>query len=517
MKTQHKKGVLVIFAVFTILVLMTLPSAAQEKPKRGGTITIGHDADAVGLDPHLAIAFASKHFFEYVYTGLLRYNYKMELEPDLATSWEHPDDLTFIFHLRKGVKFHNGEEMTSDDVKFSFERMKDPKTASPWKFIYDAVSSVETPDRYTVKFKLAYPYPAFLVYLGDVRYSAIVSKKEVLKRGNLQSVMIGTGPFKLSEYLPGDQARYVRNDSYYERGLPYLDGFTLKVIKDESSRLAAIRKGTVELTWIKEIQLAELARKDKDITIAKTLPSRHLHLFFNTSKGPLSHVKARQAIASALDRQEFIDTILLGQGVLSTCIPPSTVPYVISDQETKNLPFYKQDYELSKKLLKEAGYPEGFEFTIKTSTHSPDYVPSAQIIQSQLAKVGIKVKIEQQEWGVLLKAFRANDFEAMIFANVWYPDPDGYIYSWLYSKSSENMGGFKSERIDRLLDLQRKTMDLKKRIQIWRDIQVALAEEIPIIWIYAMPQRIEMYRSNVMGYHAMPNTSRIYVREVWLK
>jgi len=517
MKIQSKKGIWIIGVVFLVFILMTLLAAAQDKPKRGGTITIGHDADAVGLDPHLAIAFASKHFFEYVYTGLLRYNYKMELEPDLATSWEHPDDLTFIFHLRKGVKFHNGDEMTSEDVKFSFDRMKDPKTASPWKFIYDAVSSIDAPDRYTVKFKLAYPYPAFLVYLGDVRYSAIVPKKEVLKRGNLQNVMIGTGPFKLAEYLPGDQARYVRNNDYYEPGLPYLDGFTLKVIEDESSRLAAIRKGSVQLTWIKEIQLAELARKDKDITIAQTLPSRHLHFFINTSKGPLSHVKVRQAIASALDRQEFIDTILLGQGVLSTCIPPSTVPYVMSDQETKNLPFYKQDYELSKKLLKEAGYPGGFEFTIRTSTHSPDYVPSAQIIQSQLAKIGIKVKIEQQEWGVLLKAFRASDFEGMIFANVWYPDPDGYVYSWLYSKSSENMGGFKSERIDKLLDLQRKTMDQKKRVQIWRDIQLALAEEIPIIWIYAHPQRNEMYRSNVMGYHAMPNTSRIYVREVWSK
>jgi peptide/nickel transport system substrate-binding protein len=231
-----------------IVSFATLDGFTADKPKRGGTITIGHDADAVGLDPHLAIAFASKHFFEYVYTGLLRYNSRMELEPDLATSWEKPDELSFIFHLRKGVKFHNGKEMTSEDVKFSFDRMKDPKTGSPWKFIYDAVSSIETIDKYTVKFKLSYPYPAFLVYLGDVRYSAIVPKEEVLKRGNLQNVMIGTGPFKLAEYLPGDQAKYVRNDEYYESGLPYLDGFTLKVIKDESSRLAAIRKGTVQLT-----------------------------------------------------------------------------------------------------------------------------------------------------------------------------------------------------------------------------------------------------------------------------
>jgi len=490
---------------------------AADKPKKGGTITIGHDADAVGLDPHLATAFASKHFYEHVYTGLLRYNSIMELEPDLATSWEKPDELTFTFRLRKGVKFHNGKELTSEDVKFSFERMKDPKTGSPWKSIYDPLSSVETPDKYTVKFKLGAPYPAFLTYLGDVRYSAIVPKEEVLKRGNLQNVMIGTGPFKLVEYLPGDQATFVRNEDYYEPGLPHLDGFTLKVIKDEASRLAAIRKGTVQLTWIKEIQLAELARKEKDIIMAKTLPSRHLHFFFDHTKGPLSKMKVRQAIASALDRKEFIDTILLEQGVLSTCIPPSTVPYVLSEEETKKLPFYKQDLELSKKLLKEAGYADGFEFTIRTSTHSPDYVPAAQIIQSHLAKVGIKAKIEQLEWGVLLKAFRANDFESMIFASVWFPDPDGYVYGWIHSKSMLNVGGFKSDRIDHLLELQRKTMDLKKRIEIWRDLQVAMAEEIPMIWVYAMPQRNEMYRSNLMGYHAMPNTSRIYVRQVSLK
>src|SRR5262249_4449564 len=374
------------------------------------------------LDPHISVAFASSNFYEHAYNGLTRFNAKMEIEGDLATSWEIPNPTTYVFRLRKGVKFHNGREMTADDVKYSIDRVRDPKTGAPIRDVYADVDKVETPDKYTVRLTLTRPNAALLSMMTG-RASYVVPREEVDKHGTLQKVMVGTGPFKLAEHVPGDYARFVRNDSYHEPGLPYLDGFTIKVIKDESSRLAALRKGTVDLTWIKAIEIEELARKEKALSSMETHEARHLYIWFNTKEPPFNNVKLRQAVASALDRQEIIDTVLLGRGKLTTGLPPATVPYALSPADIAALPFYKQDLALTKKLLAEGGQPNGFEFTFKTSPHSPDYVPAAQVIQRQLAKAGITMKIEQMEWGALLKNFRdGTNFHAIAFARIWYPD-----------------------------------------------------------------------------------------------
>src|SRR5262249_53682424 len=378
------------------------------------------------LDPHISVAFASSNFYEHAYNGLTRFNAKMEIEGDLATSWEIPNPTTYVFRLRKGVKFHNGREMTADDVKYSIDRVRDPKTGAPIRDVYADVDKVETPDKYTVRLTLTRPNAALLSMMTG-RASYVVPREEVDKHGTLQKVMVGTGPFKLAEHVPGDYARFVRNDAYYEPGLPLLDGFTIKIIKDESSRLAALRKGTVDLTWIKAIEIEELARKEKTLQSSDTPEARHLYIWLNTKEPPFNNVKLRQAVAAPLTRQEIIDPVLLGRGKLTTALPPATVPYVLPAAETAALPFYKQDYDLVKKLLREGGQPNGFEFTFKTSPHSPDYVPAAQVIQRQLAKGGITMKIESVEWGALLKTFRAREgFQAIAFARIWYPGPEGY-------------------------------------------------------------------------------------------
>src|SRR6266446_7064240 len=253
--------------------LLTPPAGAQT-PKRGGTLVVGNDEDAVGLDPHLSVAFASSNYFEHVYSGLIRFNAKMELEGELASSWDIPDPRTYVFKLRKGIKFHNGREMTSEDVRYSIERIRDPKNGSVLRSVYATVERVETPDAYTVRLKLSKPDAALLGMLAT-RASYVVPKEEVEKHGTLQKDAVGTGPFKLAEYITGSHMRFVRNDQYFEAGLPYLDGFTIQVIKDESSRLAALRKGTVDLTWIKAPEIEELARKEKTIVSADTPEARH--------------------------------------------------------------------------------------------------------------------------------------------------------------------------------------------------------------------------------------------------
>jgi peptide/nickel transport system substrate-binding protein len=500
-----------------ILFAATWTAAPALAQKHGGTLTVGNDEDAVGLDPHLSFAFASSNFYEHVYTGLTRFNAKMEIQGDLATSWEIPNPTTYIFRLRKDVKFQNGRKMTAEDVKYSIERVRDPKNGSPIRGTYSDVESVDVVDRHTVRLTLSRPNAALLSLMTG-RASYVVPKEVVDKHGSLQKVMVGTGPFRLAEHVPGDFARFVRNEYYYEPGLPYLDGFTIKIIKDESSRLAALRRGTVDLTWIKAIEIEELARREQGLKSADTPEARHLYIWLNTKEPPFNNVKLRQAVAASLDRREIIDAVLLGRGKLTAGIPPATVPYVLSEAETAALPFYKQDYQLVKRLLRDAGYPSGFEFTLKTSPHSPDYVPAAQVIQRQLAKAGITMKIERMEWGALLKTFREKGaFQSIAFARIWYADPEGYVYDTTHSKGAINAGQYANADVDRLLEEQRATVDPARRVALWQDLQRLYAQDVPIIWPYAMRTRYNVWRPTLKGFRPMANASRVYLRQTWLE
>jgi len=509
-------GLFLIIAFAASFILTSPPTAQAAEPKRGGWMKIATDSTAVGLDPAIAIAFASSTYFEPCYESLLRFDKNMDMEPSLATSWEQPDDLTYIFHLRKGVKFHDGSDFTSADAKYTFERILDPKTASPRKPFFTSISKLEAPDKYTLKVIMAEPYPNFLTVVATW-YASIISKAAVEKHGTLQSVVIGTGPFKLEKYEHGVKGVYKRFEDYWDAPKPYIDGYDFIVIKDETSRLAALRKGTVDVGWIKNAQLASLLSKRKNLKIMSGPAVRQQRLWFKNDRPPFNNVKVRQALASAINRQEIIDTVMFGHGVLTASIPTACVPYGLSQEEMAKLPFYKQDFELSKKLLKEAGYPDGFEFTLITSPHSPDYVPGAEIMQQQFAKIGVKMNIEAKDWGITLKAARSGKFEAIMYAGVWYPGPEAYSYNQFHSKSSANYYGHNDPKLDKMYDAQHTEVDMDKRIEMWRELQRYMAETVPCIYPYASPPRYEIVNDRVQNYSILSNNSRVLIRQAWLR
>ncbi len=520
MKHYFKKNITVsaIFILLSIVLLISSQTVlADQDPKRGGWLKVATDSTAVGLDPHLVLAFSSYTFLENSYETLVRYNKTMDIEPCLATSWEQPDDLTYVFHLRKGVKFHDDTDFTAEDVKFTFERLIDPNSKAPRGTSFKSIRKIETPDKYTVKIHMSKPMPQFMNTIASAWYAAIVSKAAVEKYGSLQSDVVGTGPFKLKKYEHGVKGIYERFDQYWDKGLPYIDGYDFIVIKDETSRVAALRKGSVDVGWIKPAQLADLLAKEKSLRIVAGPPVRQSFLFMKLDKFPFNNLKLRQAVASALNRQEIIDTVLMGRGSLTACIPPAAVPYVLPDNEILGLPFYKQDLELSKKLLKEAGYPDGFEFTCITSPHSPDYVPATEIIQYQLAKVGIKMKIAQKDWGITIKTWRSGDFTSMFFAGIWFPDPEGYVYNFYYSKSKANFFGINDKKLDELFEAQHVESNQEKRVELWRKIQRYMAQTVPVVMPYASTARYEVVNKKVKNYHFLSNNSRLYLRQAWVE
>lgn len=501
-------------ALCAALFALALPLGAADAQERGGIIKVASDAPPVGLDPHIAIAYSSMAAFEHVYETLLRYDAEMNIEPALAVSFEQPDDLTYVFHLREGVKFHDGDVMDADAVKYNFDRILDP--ASSQASAFDAIETITVLDEHTVEFKMKEPFPAFLSLVAAPDYASIVSPRAVEEHGDLQTTPVGTGPFRLVKYETGARIVYERFDDYWDEGKPYVDGLEFTFTRDETTRIAALRRGTVHIGWVREPRLASQLENEPHLSIQQAAPIRHQRFFMRTDKPPFDNVKVRQAMSVATNREEIIKTILLGYGTPSAALPPGLPPYAVPADEVADLPYQQYDPELAKKLLAEAGYPDGFEFTLLASPHGFDYIPTAEVLQAQWARVGIHANIESVDWGTAIGRWRAGDFESFLIANAWMPDPNNYVMDMFYTGADANYYGHSDPKLDAMLDEQATVTDVEKRAQLWREIQKYVAETAPALYLYGMTPRYEVVDDAVKGYKFMANASRSYLREAWL-
>ncbi len=506
-----------IVTVCLCFALCLMPSvfASAALMKQGGTITVAADYGPTGWDPHISTGSSSISHEDLIYESLVMYNQKMEVVPALASSWEQPNPLTLIFHIRKGVKFHNGREMTAEDVKYSLDRIRNPKVSARVDY-WTSINTVEVVDKYKVKVTLKNVDISLLPMMAEKKVSAIVPREVVEKNGDLKDVTCGTGPFKVKEYVPGDYTRFVRNPEYWDKGLPRVDEVIFKVIKDESSRLAALRTGVVDIGWFIDPQMGMVAKNIKGLNVVIPPLSRQLKFYLHHSRFPGNNKKLRQAISCAIDRKAIIDALTLGFGTVSSAIPPSYTEYALSEEETWKLPFYKRDLRLAKKLMAEAGYANGFEFEIESSNRSPDWTGSMEMVQAQLREVGIKAVIRQVDWGIQLDNWKKGKFTAMVMAAGWYPTPDLAVGVYWHSQSDTNYFGYSNPEVDKLFDESRKTADMKRRIEIWKKLQYILAEDVFCIFPYASPQMYEVVNARIKDYHFLPTGQRSYLRQAWI-
>jgi peptide/nickel transport system substrate-binding protein len=516
LKRESRWGrMLGLFLAVGFLATLALPGGAAWAVKTGGSITVGIDTDAKGWDPHLATAFTSFSFYEHVYECPIRYDAKGKIIPSLASSWETPNDKTVIFNVRKGVKFHNGREMTGEDFKYSYMRLKDPKQ-SQYPSEWLALETVDVLGKYKVRFNLNRPDPIMLRNMAQCRFAAIVPREVVEKHGNLTAVQVGTGPWKVKQYVPGDYTIFEKFEDYWDKGYPRLDRMKFQVIKDEISRLSAVRKGSMEVTWVKEAHMAAGAKKTKGLRVYSPPPARQGRIFFNVKKPPFNNKKLRQAVAAAVDWQALVDNILFGFGTKTASVPPAAAPYALPQDEVEKLPFKNRNLKLSRKLLKEAGHPNGFSFTLLTSEHGPDYTSTAQIVQSNLKDAGIKVKLEVAEWGIHLKRWRACEHQASYIGGVWKADPDLYLRAYVHGSKAKKFCGYKNPEVDRLMDEARVMVDIPKRVKVWHRIQRLLAEDVPVLFTMVGPPRFEITRDFIKDYDFMPQISRFNLKYAWL-
>ncbi len=507
--TPHR---LRVTAALVLTLLAAFGIALAQQPRPGGVLNV---ADPVGppvLDPHKDGSYQSSGMvLSILYEGLLTRSEQGELQPNLAESWKIVSPTLYEFKIRRGVTFHNGREMDASDVKYSFERELDPKTGSPFRAIWSAVDKIETPDKWTVRFQLKQPNAPFLNYLAGPYGHQVVAKEVVEKSGDLNQVAAGTGPFRLVEYVPDSHLKLEKHKGYWRKGQPYLDGINIRIIKDESARLSAIRAGAVDITYVTAVNAPAL-KQDKNVvllegnnvfygmTLAQFIP--------NDSKAPFNDKRVRQAMSLAIDRKEILDSVVFGSGVISGPIPPGMGPFAVA-------PTYPVDLERAKQLLREAGHPNGFKATVKAAPQYPLDVADCQIIKSHLQRIGIELDIQLVEWGQFLKEWLGGNYDTICLTSGPLADPDGFTYDYFHSKSPRNRAKFFTGELDDAVTQARMATDPAKRRELLVDVQKRILDLAPVLYLYS-GNGFEVHRPAVKGYRPS-RLSRHGFSTTWLE
>jgi peptide/nickel transport system substrate-binding protein len=457
------------------------PAAAQ-----GGNLVLQVPTEPPGLDLTASPASAIGAVVHYnVQECLVKVDRTGRLVPWLAERWYTTDNVNYTFFLRKGVRFHNGREFKAADVKYVLERAANPETKHPQQARYAAIADMIVKDDYTITLRLNEIDANFLLTLA--RQGSVIYPREAVE--TLKSQPVGTGPFALAEWIRGDRIMLARNREYHVKGVPHLDRVTYRFIPDPNAALAALKAGDVDASFfgIGPEHVDDL-RKDNRFQVVLGDTTNDVILAMNNAKKPFSDRRVRLAVTHAINKDEVLKGAMFGYGkVLGSNVDPLNPYYV---DMTRAVPY---DAAKAKKLLADAGYPNGFDAVLRVAPQYYYTVRTGEILVNQLAKVGVRVKIEQIEWGQWLsQVFRDANYDLSIIghAEPWdinnYANPK-YYYRW---DSPEFQKLFKESEV---------ALDDKKRRELYARLQKMLAEEAPAVWLYMHP-RLAVSKKGLTGF-----------------
>jgi peptide/nickel transport system substrate-binding protein len=508
-----------VLAALAALGLAVSPADAQS-PKRGGILRIA-DREAPNLDPHLSVSFLTHSWANMVYSQLVRFAHGPEqkhhadhtIVPDLAERWEYKTPTVLVFHLRKGVKFHNkppvnGREVTAEDVKYSLERFM---AKSGFRSRFDAVQSIEAVDRHTVRVTLKEPFAPFLNHLANPTYTAILAREveEKFKDFNRPEAIIGTGPFVLRSYEKGVKVVFERNPDYYMSGLPYLDGVVVEITPDAAARLSLLRAGKVDLPHMWGFLAPEEGRSLKqtnpEMVVTPTLVTAQGMIYMRTDQPPFNDVRVRRAVSLAIDRKGWNDSLLLGEG----CVVSGPLPCAMKEWrlETSALEPARAKYldgydpAEARRLLAEAGHPRGFTTPM---FHWPGYATPWRsyydLAADNLAKIGVTVEMKPEEYGKYISTTYLGKYEKMAMGPITpFTDPDDFLFGAFYPEQPNNRSHVADAELNKLLLAQRREMDAGKRREIVLNIQRYLADKAYYTYLPGTPQHIS-HAPHVKGF-----------------
>ncbi|WP_339061181.1 ABC transporter substrate-binding protein [Tepidibacillus marianensis] len=521
-----------IFIAMTLLLTLALTGCSSSKEtattqtekNQQTTLVFGRGGDSTSLDPADVTDGESLNVTKNIFDTLLDYKEgSTEVEPALAEKWESSTDgLTWTFHLKQGVKFHDGTDFDAEAVVFNFNRWMDK--SNPYHkgdFPYysymfggfkgdkgHVIKEVVAKDKYTVEIKLNTPQGPFLNNIAMPAF-AIASPKAIKEKGDqFGKNPVGTGPFVFKQWLPNDKIVLTKNPNYWVTGYPKLEQLIFKAIPDNSARFTALQSGDVDLI--------DGVNPD-DVTTAKNNPNLKVwlrpsmnvgYLSFNTQKKPFDNIKVRQALSMAVNKQGLIKAFYNGLAEpAKNPIPPSLWSY---NDEVKD---YEYNLEQAKKLLAEAGYPNGFETDFWYMPVPRPYIPQgkkmAEAMQADFEKIGVKTKLVTEEWSSYLDKTGKGEHSMALFG--WTGDngdPDNFLYVLLDKDNAKapdagNISFYKNNALHEILIKAQQSSDQAERTKLYKDAQVIIHNDAPWVpLVHSTPPLIG--KKNIEGFNPHP-------------
>jgi len=464
-----------------MILAMALVSIAMVGPvfAAGDTLAVIQEAEPVGLDIMQSSIQTTMSVGYNINDTLLKPQEDATVKPGLAEKWEKVDDLTWKFTLVKGATFHNGEPINAAAVKFSFDRIMSDALKSPHKGKLNSFKEVNVIDDNTFTITMNQPYAPGLYMLAQ--YLFIVPPAYIQKVGDAEYNLnpVGSGPYKLDKWVKGQEILLSAYDKYYGPQ-PAYKKLVFKGIPEESSRIAALLTGEADvISGVPVHQRKKILESGKAYLTDQMGSMNYLGL--NTYEKPFSDVKVRQAVNYAINRPLINKALFNDKAIL--CAGPISPRTMGADPTLKPYPY---DPEKAKKLLAEAGYPNGFETRLAYGTYLPQIQEQAEVIASDLAKVGIKVTLEPFERAVMWDRYKNKLHQMYIYFWDDAPEPDRYMYSLFHSKSRDYY--YKNETVDQLLDKGRSTMDPAARVKVYNELDRYLYQDAPWVYLYVIPE-----------------------------
>lgn len=484
---RKTRGIISAIFVFVLLFLASCGSASSTAPssssKFGGNLTVGLDADAVTLDPVLSTALVDRQVMLNLYDTLVGLNAQNNVVPDLATSWVYSTPTQLDFTLRTDVTFQDGTPFNADAVVFNINRILSTPTSPRFSEI-SAVKSVAAIDASHVRFNLTKPFSPLLATLTD-RSGMMLSPAVVQKLGkNLANgpVNAGSGPFEFKEWVKSDHLTIVRNPHYWLKNaqgsaLPYLQSVRYRPITDETVEYTNLQTGNIDVADTVDPVFVSQAKADPNLIYKQSPGLSFFGIELNTTAAPLNNVHVRRAVAWGINRDEIVNSVFKGVGVVAQGpLAPGGWAY-----SSSFAPFH-YDVNQAKAELQQAG-KTSVSFTLLVQSGSPLTTQEAQFLQSELQPAGITVNIKEETFATLLSDTQTHNFQAALLGWSGRTDPDGNLYSWFHTNGGNNNTLYSNPQVDSLLDSARSSADQATRAQDYIQAQTQIVSDAPYVFI----------------------------------
>ena len=460
---------------------------AAPDAKRGGTLNMGILVEPPGLDPFHQAADARIRLTVLMYQGLFYESPSGEALPLLAEGFDlSPDRLVYTVRLRRGVKFHTGQPMTAKDAAYSYNYIRDPKNGSPGAGDFAVIQAIDAVGEHTIRITLAAPNAALPMTLGN-KYGGVLPAgyfDEPDAKAKLNQTSVGTGPFKLVEFKPNSSATLARNPHYWEKDAPYLESINFVFLRNSASMLVGLRNRRVDLAALSRPQDVKQVEGVPGLVIERWPSLNQKAIDLGSELAPLGDERGRRDIALAVDKNELMQLSIGGFGkVIGTMVAAMQDAWGVP---LSDLPNEKVDVEAARKLLAEAGHPNGFDLTLTTIIGYDWMDPAAVTLRQQLAKIGVRLAIQRVELGVWIKNFQSRQMGFTFNDWATAPDPNLLFYRHFHkAPEGADFRNWNHTEASRLLDEGRIEHDRAKRNEIYARFQKVLAESAPTIMLFS--------------------------------